>query len=214
MPDTREMKYTCPYCGKEFDITIYNSVYADVDSDLRDRAVSGDLFRFSCPHCKTEFLIQYPLVYYDQNHKFVIWLSKKEASKDLSALVNPLQQSGYILRRCETIEEFTEKIQILEDGISDVAVELAKFDSFIEYTENRGGKQEEITSIAYQHADDGVLKINIKANDKGMSFLIPMASLEEEMETHKQLFDVEEEKFPLINTGWIIDLFTQSSGQA
>ena len=64
------IRYTCPYCGKTFETEIYDSVTADTDEDLRDRCVSGDLFRISCPKCKREFMIQYPLVYVDRRHRF------------------------------------------------------------------------------------------------------------------------------------------------
>ena len=60
MSKTREMKYSCPYCGREFDITVYESVNTEQDPDLRDACLSGDIFRLSCPHCHTDFMIQYP----------------------------------------------------------------------------------------------------------------------------------------------------------
>ena len=70
MSQSRMIRYTCPYCGKTFETEIYDSVTADTDEDLRDRCVSGDLFRISCPKCKREFMIQYPLVYVDRRHRF------------------------------------------------------------------------------------------------------------------------------------------------
>ena len=66
MSVSRNVKYTCPYCGKEFEIEVWDSIDADEDPDLRDRCVSGDLFRVSCPHCKKEFMVQFPLVYIDR----------------------------------------------------------------------------------------------------------------------------------------------------
>jgi len=210
----KEIEYQCPYCGKQFTINAYESVNAQEDPDLRDSCLSGDIFRHSCPHCHTDFMIQYPLVYMDPRHKFVIWLNQNEAGRDMHAFSMPLVKQGYTLRRCATLKEFTEKIQILEDGVSDIAVELAKYDSFIEFIDNRKGKPEDVTSVEYQNTNDGVMKINIRTDDKGMAFLIPMAMLEEEIRAEHEVFEVHDEDFPLVNSDWIISLFMDSSGQA
>jgi len=210
----KEIEYQCPYCGKQFTINAYESVNAQEDPDLRDSCLSGDIFRHSCPHCHTDFMIQYPLVYMDPRYKFVIWLNQNEAGRDMHAFSMPLVKQGYTLRRCATLKEFTEKIQILEDGVSDIAVELAKYDSFIEFIDNRKGKPEDVTSVEYQNTNDGVMKINIRTDDKGMAFLIPMAMLEEEIRAEHEVFEVHDEDFPLVNSDWIISLFMDSSGQA
>ena len=73
MSQSRTITYTCPYCGGTFETEIYESVHADKDPDLRERCLSGDLFRVFCPHCKHDFMIQFPLVYMDAPHRFVIW---------------------------------------------------------------------------------------------------------------------------------------------
>ena len=215
MSRTKELKYTCPYCGREFDITVYESVNSEQDPDLRDACLSGDLFRHSCPHCNTDFMVQYPLVYSDPKNKFVIWLSANTGEESImKAAAGPLLKQGYKLRRCATIREFTEKIQIFEDGVSDIAVELAKYDSFIEFIDNRRGNPADVTSVEYQRVNDGVMKINVRTDDKGLSFLIPMDLLEEEIRAESDRFAVNEEEFPLINSDWIISLFMESSGQA
>lgn len=214
MSISHEVRYTCPYCGKEFDITVYDSVNAQSDPDLRELCMSGDIFRQSCPHCHTGFMVQYPLVYIDQDHKFVIWLSSSDAGNNMAKYARPLVQQGYTLRRCATLKEFTEKIQIFEDGVSDVAVELAKYDSFIEFIDNRKGNPEDVTSVEYQSTNDGVMKINIRTDDKGMAFLIPLAMLEEEIEAEKDIYEVHDEDFPLVNSDWMISLFSEVSGEA
>ena len=214
MSTSRAVLYKCPYCGKEFEVQVYDTVNADQDRDLRDRCLSGDLFRESCPHCKKDFMIQYPLIYMDEAHKFIIWLSTQEAGSQLRKVTAPLADKGYTLRRCETLQEFTEKISILEDGMNDVLVELAKFDSFIEFIDNKKGTAEDVTSIEYQRADNGVIKINVRTDDKGMSFLIPISMMENEMEENKELYEVENLDFPLVNSAWITSLFEETEPQA
>lgn len=213
MSKSEEIKYTCPYCGKEFEIEIYHSVNSSEDPDLRDRCISGDIFQHSCPHCHSDFMIQNPLLYEDPEHKFVLWVSGNDVG-DLSSLSKPLIEKGYKLRRCATVKEFVEKIQIFEDGVDDIAVELAKYDSFIDFLDSRKGNAEDVTSIDYVYTKDDVMKIDIKMDDKGMSFLIPMIGLKEELESNKELFEVDDSTFPCINSEWMISLFMKPEGQA
>lgn len=214
MSQSRDVMYQCPYCGKEFSIVVYDSVNVSEDRDLRERAMSGDLFQHSCPHCHKDFMVQAPLVYIDSDHHFVLWLSQQDITKDLEHVAKPLIAQGYTLRRCATIQEFVEKIQIFEDGLDDIMVELAKYDSFIEFIDNKKGNPEEVTAVEYQRCDNGVMKINIRTDDKGMSFLIPLAVIEEEMEENKSLYQVDETLFPCINADWMISLFQESAGEA
>ena len=214
MSTSHEVSYKCPYCGREFTITVYDSVNADNDPELKERCISGDLFRHSCPHCKTDFMIQNPLVYSDPSRKFVLWLSSQEVSGDLYRLAKPLDEQGYTLRRCGTLQEFTEKIQIFEDSVSDIVVELAKYDSFIEFIDNRQGNPAEVTSVEYQRTDNGVMKINVRTDDKGLSFLIPIGPLEEEVKAQSDRYEADNVTFPRINSDWVISLFTEPQGEA
>lgn len=206
MSKSTEIKYICPYCKKEFGTNIYQAVNVQTDPDLRERCMSGDIFHHSCPHCHTDFMIQNPLLYEDPEHQFVLLVSQNEA--DLSSFAKPLVEKGYTLRRCSTVKEFTEKIQILEDGVDDIAVELAKYDSFIDFLNSRKGKAEDVTSIDYAYTKEDVMKIDIRMDDKGMSFLIPMSGLQEELEANKEFFKVNNEQFPCVNAEWMISLFT------
>ena len=125
-----------------------------------------------------------------------------------------LAKNGYRLRRCETIGEFVEKIQIFEDGIDDVMVELARYDCFIEFVDNDKGTAEDITSIDYQRCEAGVMKINVRTSDKGLAFTIPTSVMEEEMEEHKERYAVDNATFPVVNAAWIISLFQNLSEEA
>lgn len=195
-------------------MTVYQTVHAQNDPDLRERCMSGDIFHHSCPHCHTDFMVQNPLLYEDPEHKFVLWVSQNEISDNISSFALPLKEKGYTLRRCSTVKEFTEKIQILEDGVDDIAVELAKYDSFIDFLNSRKGKAEEVTSVDYAYTKDDVMKIDIRMDDKGMSFLIPVSGLKEEIDSNKELFETDESYFPCINGDWMISLFAKSEGNA
>lgn len=205
--------YSCPYCGREFEVETYQSINAE-EEDLRDRCVSGDLFRVSCPHCKKEYMIQYPFVYLDRKHKFVLWISDREVPASVRSISDPLDLQGYRFRRVPALKELPEKIQIFEDELDDRLVELAKYDCFIEFVDNKKGNPEDITSIEYQRTENQVMKINVRTGDRGMAFLIPVNMVEEEMMQDIERYEVDNRSFPVVNTEWIIDLFRESSGQA
>lgn len=214
MSEGRVVTYQCPYCGTEFEVSVYDTVNAEMEPELRERVISGDLFRLSCPHCKKDFMIQYPLVYIDAPRKFVIWLSTEDAGEMLRDYTAPLIRQGYRLRRCETLRDLSEKIQIFEDGVDDVMVELAKYDCFIEFIDNKKGNPEDVTSLEYQRTENTVMKINVRAGDKGMSFMIPISMMEEEMRQNPDRYKVDNASVPVINTDWIVSLFTEPQGQA
>jgi hypothetical protein len=214
MPQTREVEYTCPYCGQKFSITIHDSVNVKSDPDLRDVCVSGDIFRHECPHCHQAFLVQNNMLYSDPEHKFVLWVSENDPGFDLRKIAEPLVKNGYRLRRVSTVQEFTEKITILEDGLDDVAVELAKYDSFIEFIDNKKGRPEDITSIEYQHTLEGVMKINIRMDDKGTSFLIPYDLITEEKKVDADRLAVDDREFPHVNLDWVVSCYMKKDGEA
>ncbi len=214
MSASHDLQYQCPYCGEEFTITVYDTVTSAKDPDLKERVLSGDLFQHTCPHCHKEFMIQNQMLYSDADRKFVLWLSQNDVGANLTEFAEPLIKQGYRLRRCATIQEFIEKIEIFEDGMDDVVVELAKYDSFIEFIDNKKGKAEDVTSVEYERTNDDIMKIVVRTGDKGMSFLIPVNMIQEELKTEEDLYTINDADFPLINRDWIISLFKESDGQA
>lgn len=215
MSRSHEISYTCPYCGKEYEMTVYDAVNVREDGDLRDRCVSGEIFQQSCPHCHREFLVQNDLLYCDPDHRFVIWVSPSPVPAAVSQTVAaPLARQGYTLRRCATVREFAEKVQILEDGVSDVMAELAKYDSFIEFVDNKKGSPEDVTSVDYVRCENDVMKINVRTQDRGMAFLIPLSMLEEEIAASSEDFAVDPQEFAWVSSEWILSMFQKSAGRA
>lgn len=210
-----EVEYKCPYCGETFTITVYDSINVKDDQDMRDRSVMGEVFQQTCPHCGKQFMVQNELTYIDPDHKFILFVSSKPVTGfDVRKVTEPLIRQGYTLRRCETVAEFTEKIQILEDGVDDVLAELAKYDSYIEFCDNNKDQAKDVTAVEYQKCENGVMKINVKTDDKGMAFIIPISILEEERDQHKDLYHVDNETFPCVNSQWMVSLFEVPDGKA
>ena len=211
---TAELTHTCPYCKRQYNMTVYHTVDVGRDPELRDACLSGEIFTHSCPHCQKKYIVTNPLLYMDVEHRFVILFSETGHTYGMLNSSVALTQEGFILRRCLTLEEFTEKIRILEEGADDVMVELAKYDSFIEYIDNRKGNPEDITGIRYEYTKDDIMKITILADDKSMSFLIPICALKAELEAQADVYMVDNTMFPIVNGQWILSLFKEPEGQA
>ncbi|MBR2809898.1 MAG: hypothetical protein IKD69_00820, partial [Solobacterium sp.] len=139
--------------------------------------------------------------------RFVILLSDEPMPESQRPLGEALVKQGYTLRRVDTIAGLVEKISIFEDGVSDILAELGKYDSFIEYLDNHQGKAESVTSIEYQKTENDVMKINIRFDDRGMSFHIPVAMLEEELKPQEGLYHIDEASFPVVDSDTIIGMF-------
>ncbi len=208
MSQFSEKLYKCPHCGRQYEIVTYDTVNAE-ESDLRDRCVSGEIFKNTCPTCHKEYLVQNTMLYMDREHKFVLYLSDEEAPKEIKDLTQLLAKAGFKSRRCTTVAEFAEKIMIFEDGVDDVLVELARMDCLIEFVDNKKGNAEDITSIEYQRCDAGVMKINVRTDDKGLAFMIPVSFMEEELDASSVNFDVDDASLPVVNAAWLTELFAQ-----
>lgn len=200
-------KFKCMKCNEVYDIETFDSISVCEDPDLKDRCLSGDIFQYECPHCHETYMLSYPCLYSDSEKKFMVWLADENFIEGAinDSVIKQLDGRGFILRRSEDITSFIEKIQILDDGVDDRAVELAKYDSYIDYVNNRGGK--EVSGLYYHGKENDILKINIKNNDRGLTIMIPYEGLLEEMNTHPNMFEIDNKRFPLIDSKWIIQIF-------
>lgn len=43
--------FICKKCSKKFDVDTYHSVNVTLNPELRDKVLSGEIYKFICPHC-------------------------------------------------------------------------------------------------------------------------------------------------------------------
>ena len=145
MSTSRTVSYKCPYCVRVFNTQVWDTVNADSDPDLRDRCLSGDLFKVLCPHCQKDFMIQYPLVYIDEAHRFILWLSEKEVPSSL------LFSARAIYRRYGR-----EQVPFLIPWDRD---ETTGIYDFVISPENAAGMSEEADRLLQEHAVSGRVRM-------------------------------------------------------
>lgn len=121
---------TCPECHHEGEFTMYESVNVNLDPSLREKVFSGDLFKWTCASCGKEVTILYNLLYHDMTNNFMIMFAPSgietinEQYNDLLTRFPGMRNSQY--RSVDNLNDLKEKVLILEAGLNDIAIELAK----------------------------------------------------------------------------------------
>lgn len=117
------MIITCPHCQAEHDHKVLDHINIDRNPELRAKVQDLSCFRVTCPNCGKTALVVYPCLYHDMANQFMVWLWPEEGEAP-RAQFDPL--AGYTLRRVDSLNAFREKINILERGLDDRAVEIMK----------------------------------------------------------------------------------------
>lgn len=124
-----EDNLACPGCGHEQPFTHYDSVNVSLDSELKEKLLSGELTTFRCSKCGTSAEVVAPMLYHDMNQQLMIWL----LPGDDPVPEDPLQSGPMSVftdsltrRRVRTFNGLAEKIRLFDDGLDDKVIELSK----------------------------------------------------------------------------------------
>lgn len=131
MSKQREIKLSCPRCGRRIDVSIWDAVDADMKPDLPQLLISGEFFRHKCPECDAKISLEMPLLYNDPVNHARVWLLQK--GRDIAAEKEKLgAHAGAALppdrtRRVSGNNELREKVSALEAGRDDRVIEVVKY---------------------------------------------------------------------------------------
>ena len=115
-------KITCPHSKNESERKPLSSINIDRTPEMRAKVQDLSCFRWRCPVCGATSLVMDPCLYHDLSGQFMIWLREDTPER---ADFDPL--AGYTLRWVVDFNAFREKINILERGLDDRAVEIMKY---------------------------------------------------------------------------------------
>ena len=115
------MTIICPHCQAETDHKVLDHINIDRNPELRAKVQDLSCFRVQCPNCGETALAVHPCLYHDMANQFMVWLWPEEGQAP-RAQFDPL--AGYTLRRVDSLNAFREKINVLECGLDDRAVEM------------------------------------------------------------------------------------------
>ncbi len=115
-------KIQCPHCKNQSERTPLTAINVARTPEMRAKVQDLSCFRWRCPVCGTTMLVQDDCLYHDLENQFMVWLcAEKPAPADLAPLTE------YTLRWTVDFNAFREKINVLERGLDDRAVEMMKY---------------------------------------------------------------------------------------
>lgn len=123
MSKCRTEKVVCPHCKNERERVVLESINVDLHPEMREKVRDLSCFAWTCPICGKTSLVIDPCLYHDMANQFMVWLSPDGSPPDASGF-DPL--AAYTLRWVDSPNAFREKIEILERGLDDRAVEIMK----------------------------------------------------------------------------------------
>ncbi|MDO4744515.1 MAG: CpXC domain-containing protein [Clostridia bacterium] len=140
MMQSKTISVTCPACCEEGNFKIYPFVNAAEDPEVKENIFNRDIFRYICPECGEEILVSYNCTYLDEDNEFMVALITDDSDAKI-------ETPGYTLRIVRSINEFVEKIAIMEEALDDRIIELYKIMLEDQFEEERQGT--EILGIYY-----------------------------------------------------------------
>lgn len=172
MSKLRIEKFECPKCGTEGEFRIWDSINVDLDPELKEKLLSGELYEWTCPHCGEKFTLPFGTLYHDMKHQFMIFFSPFEGEADRYQPIDiPRQPFGldeeYTIRSVYGLLNLREKISILEAGLDDVAIERFKYVFRNIANPELSGDGKELYFIGVHKEDDGREEDGKEENDYG-----------------------------------------------
>lgn len=143
MSISRTVNITCPSCGKQQDVRLYDAVNVDTDPELKDALMQNQLNRVECPDCELSFRVDKPVLYNDPKLKMLIHWVPESDEMDREAILEEFEQSlekmnSMMTDGMEVPEvrlvmsrvELVELIFLLEAGLNQRVVEYVKYSVF------------------------------------------------------------------------------------
>lgn len=120
---------SCPHCGYGQQFSVWGSVTASKDLELKQKVLDGTIFRQSCKKCRQIFSLDNSLLYNDTDSNFAVWLCEGGVTNELEDAMDSfgmMLSKSTRLRIVYTLEELAEKIRIFEAGLNDIYVQIVK----------------------------------------------------------------------------------------
>ncbi len=161
MSRERIEKITCPECGQEHKITIWDSLNGDLDPEAKAQLLNGTLFRFQCTKCGHQSNLQYSILYHDMRNNAMVYFVHPDAVDETIESLSEwdekldIKMDDYRKRVVCDQNALREKAIIFDNGLDDRVVEIIK----LMYLANAQD----------QHPDNEVSAIYLMVNDDELS---------------------------------------------
>ncbi|MEA4923134.1 MAG: CpXC domain-containing protein [Eubacteriaceae bacterium] len=207
---TREM-ITCPSCGKEVEVEMFESADGAVDPQIRAAILEGRFGICKCSECGNDMDLSYQFAYHDGSKKIMVWLMPPgkdgdtgegpAADDDMIAASSLMENCA--LRKVRDKNELREKILLAEEGRDDRVVELMKPGIYSALMEQLEGK--DIVAIFYEKNEKECFVVQLNSGEVGT------VDFPEEMyegikdRYHEQIEESVKEEMTAVNNRWAAD---------
>lgn len=166
MPLEASIPTICRKCGHKGNKQVPRSINTSEEPSLKEAVRSGSLFTWECPQCGTVNMVQSDLLYHDPENRLMIWLLPEavnlEAETKILSLWSSIQadegMQDYTFRRVSDAGSLIEKVRIAEAGMEDTAIEMCKYVTAMELSQQEKNPQlsAALSSIALRfHSMEG-----------------------------------------------------------
>ena len=130
----RSVEIKCPKCGTVSQFNIWESINVDLDPNLKQEILNGDIFRFKCPECGEVQTLIYGFLYHDMSKRLMIYFTDDRESaekairefKETGAVFGG-EDYGYTFRIVNDRNSLVEKIMVFDFGGNDKNLEALKY---------------------------------------------------------------------------------------
>lgn len=142
---------SCPSCGKQQDVYLYESINVEEDPELKVSLMENKLNRVECTDCDASFRVDMPLLYNDPKNKVLIhWMpeaagtTREQILEDFDRMIEdmngflPDDISAPSVRLVTTRVELVELIFMIEAGFNQRVVEYIKYSIYTRNMEKLG----------------------------------------------------------------------------
>jgi hypothetical protein len=140
MSKINHFNISCPSCGLQQQVDLYEAVNVSTDPQLRDALMQNQLNRVECPDCGSTFRVDMPLLYSDPEHNILIhWMPEtggitreqilEEFDQTLDQ-INEIMPDDVTVPRVRLVMsrvELVELIYLIEGGYNQRVVEYVKY---------------------------------------------------------------------------------------
>lgn len=170
----KTIKVTCPGCHAESDFPMWQSINTAVDPGMKEAVRNKQAFRFCCPHCSEENIVDYSFLYHQPEEKWLIQYDKDdESANEFLSMVTEEDSSlrqfiedGYVIRLVRSQNELIEKLFILDEGLDDRLVEIYKVLVLLRYQEEHKGEDIDRPVLYFYRSADKQPEIQVLINNE------------------------------------------------
>jgi hypothetical protein len=180
MSHSESITITCPTCQNKQSFTVWQSVNATLDPELKRRLLDRSLITFKCATCGHTAHVEQGLMYQDMDRKLVILRGHGAPEDTLAEAIGPTAaaiEPEYTYRLVGSLNALIEKILIADAGFDDRIVEVVKCLLMGHLDESQRGEDAEFFfSGTYTEApSEPMIEFNLVNKTGSTTWAVPLA---------------------------------------